>query len=195
MKIRPMKVADAFYPADTAILKQMLDYFFSNIEPFKIDDIKAAVAPHAWYVYSGQVAAYTYEAIRQNLDNIPKTIFIMSPDHYIWMNKVLVWNYDEVETPFWNLKVDKQVVNELLENFSNLFTDEFLAYDQEHAQETQYPFLKYILWENSDNFKIVPLIFGQVNVMQIAAILENYVWKAFFLVSSDLSHYHPYEEA
>ena len=198
MKIRPMKVSDAFYPADPKILKEMLDYFFENTglqDKNRISGLKGAVSPHAWYVYSWQVAAYTYEAIRQNLENIPKTIFIMSPDHYIWMNKVLVWNYDEVETPFGNLKVDKQIVNELLENFPNLFTDEFLAYDQEHAQETQYPFLKYILWENSDNFKIVPLIFGQVDVVQIAAVLENYVWKAFFLVSSDLSHYHSYEKA
>ncbi len=195
MKIRPMKVADVFYPADSKVLKEMLDYFFTNIEPFKLESIKAGVAPHAGYVYSWQVAAYTYEAIRKNIDNIPKTIFIMSPDHYIWMNKVLVWNYNGVETPFWNLKVDKNIVNELLENFPSLFTDEFLSYDQEHAQETQYPFLKYVLWEKSDEFKIVPLIFGQVDVMQIAAVFENYVWKAFFLVSSDLSHYHSYEEA
>ena len=193
--IRPMKVADAFYPADPIVLKQMLDYFFSNIEPFKVNNIKSAVAPHAGYVYSGQVASYTYEAIKQNLDNIPKTIFVMSPDHYIWMNKVLVGNYDELETPFGNLKVDKKVVNELLENFPTLFTDEFLTYDQEHAQETQYPFLKYILQDKSDEFKIVPLIFWQVDIMQVAAVLENYVWKAFFLVSSDLSHYHSYEQA
>ena len=195
MRVRPMKVADAFYPADPVILKQMLDYFFSNLEPFEVENIKAGVAPHAGYVYSGQVAAYTYEAIRQNLDSIPKTIFVMSPDHYIWMNKVLVWNYDEVETPFWNLKVDKKIVDELLVNFPSLFTDEFLEYEQEHAQETQYPFLKYILWEKSNEFKIVPLIFWQVDIMQVVKILENYVWKAFFLVSSDLSHYHPYEEA
>jgi len=195
MKIRPMKVVDAFYPGDPAILKQMLDYFFKNIESFKVDNIKAGVSPHAGYVYSWQVAAYTYEAIRQNLDNIPKTIFVMSPDHYIWMNKVLVWNYDELETPFGNLKVDKGIVNELLENFPSLFTDEYLAYDQEHAQETQYPFLKYIFWSQSDEFKIVPLIFWQVDIMQIATVLENYAWKAFFLVSSDLSHYKPYDQA
>lgn len=195
MKIRPMKVADAFYPADPGILKQMLDHFFTNIEPFKTENIKAWVVPHAWYIYSGQVAAYTYEAIKQNLDNIPKNVFILSPDHYIWMNKVLVWNYDEVQTPFWNLKVNKTIVNELLESFPNLFTDEFLAYDKEHAQETQYPFLKYILQARWDEFSIVPLIFGQVDVMQVSVILENYIGKAFFLVSSDLSHYHSYEEA
>ena len=203
MKIRTMKVADAFYPGDPAILKQMLDYFFANIEPFKVDNINAGVSPHAGYVYSWQVAAYTYETIRQNLDNIPKTIFVMSPDHYIWMNKVLIWNYDELETPFGNLKVDKKVVNELLEDFPSLFTDEYLAYDQEHAQEAQYPFLKYIeneaRWKNQirpdEYFKIVPLIFWQVDIMQVSAVLENYVWKAFFLVSSDLSHYKPYEQA
>ena len=120
MKIRPMKVADAFYPGDPVVLKQMLDYFFSNIKPFKVENIKAAVTPHAGYVYSGPIAAYTYEAMRQNLDYIPKTIFVLSPDHYIGMNKVLVWNYDELETPFGNLKMElsasKKEIDNLIDN-------------------------------------------------------------------------------
>jgi len=193
--IRPMKVAGAFYPADSVELKEMFDYFFSNVANFKIDNLKAIVSPHAGYIYSGQLAAYSYYALAQNLDKIPKTIFVMSPDHYIWMNKVLVGNYEEVETPFGNLKVNQDIVNELLTNYPEYFTDEYLMYDQEHAQETQYPFLKYILADKSDEFSIVPLIFWQVDVVQIANVLQNYVWKAFFVVSSDLSHYLPYEEA
>jgi len=194
MKIRQMKFAGAFYPADPVELKLMLDSFWENLEKFELKKpLKAGVSPHAGYIYSGQVAAYTYEAIRQNLDNIPKTIFIMSPDHYIGMNKVLVGNYDELETPFWNLKVDKDVCKSLLEN--DLFTDEYLDNEQEHAQETQYPFLKYILGDKSDEFKIVPLVFGQVDVVKIFEILDNYVNNSFFIVSSDLSHYHFYDAA
>ncbi len=194
MKIRQMKFAGAFYPADPVELKLMLDNFWENLEKFELKKLlKVGVSPHAGYIYSGQVAAYTYEAIRQNLDNIPKTIFIMSPDHYIGMNKVLVWNYDELETSFWNLNVDKEVCKSLLKN--DLFTDEYLDNEQEHAQETQYPFLKYILGDRSDEFKIVPLIFWQVDVVKISKILDNYVNNAFFLISSDLSHYHFYDAA
>ena len=193
MNIRPMKVAGSFYPAEPQVLKNMLDLFWENLEDFTVKDIVSAVAPHAGYVFSGQVAAYTYEAIRQNLDDIPKTIFILSPDHYIGMTQVLVGNYDAVETPFGLLKVNKEIVEELLQE--EIFTDEFLAYDQEHAQETQYPFLKYILRDKSEEFQIVPLIFGQVDIVEVAKKLEKYVWKAFFLVSSDLSHYKSYEEA
>jgi len=188
-----MKVADIFYPANQLDLKQMLDYFFQKIENFQVKNIISAVCPHAGYIYSWQVAAYTYKAIEQNLSTIPKTFFVMSPDHYIWINKILVGNYDAVETPFGLLNVDKEIVNELLEN--TLFTDKFLDYDQEHAQETQYPFLKYILDKRSDEFKIVPLIFWQVDIVQATKILENYIWKAFFLISSDLSHYYPYKKA
>ena len=194
MKTRSMSVAGSFYPANPTILKEMLDNFFANVKDFQVSNIKAWVTPHAWYIYSGQVAAYTYEAIRQNLDNIPKNIFVLSPDHYIWMNKILVWNYDELETPFWNLKVNKTIVEELLE-YNDIFTDKFLDYDKEHAQETQYPFLKYILGNKSDEFNIIPLIFWQVDIVKVSEILEKYLWKAFFLVSSDLSHYKPYDEA
>lgn len=194
MKIRKMSVAGSFYPASSYELKEMLDNFFNNLENFKVDKIKAWVSPHAWYIYSGQVAAYTYEAIRQNIDNIPKNIFVLSPDHYIWMTKVLVGNYDELETPFWNLKVNKKIVWELLE-YSDIFTDEFLENDREHAQETQYPFLKYILWDRSDEFNIIPLIFWQVDIVKVSEVLEKYINNSLFIVSSDLSHYKTYEQA
>jgi AmmeMemoRadiSam system protein B len=83
MIVRPMKVADMFYPADREVLIQMFEVFWSKLDSFQVKNLKAGVVPHAGYVYSGQIATYTYEAIKQNLDNIPKTIFILTPDHYI----------------------------------------------------------------------------------------------------------------
>jgi len=188
-----MKVADMFYPADREVLIQMFEVFWSKLDSFQVKNLKAGVVPHAGYVYSGQIATYTYEAIKQNLDNIPKTIFILTPDHYIWMNKILVWNYDELETPFGNLKVDIEITKILIDQFPTIFTDEYLSYDQEHALETQLPFLKYVLWEKSNEFKIVPLMFWQVDVVAVYEVLKKFEW--FFIVSSDLSHYDVYNIA
>jgi AmmeMemoRadiSam system protein B len=50
-----------------------------------------------------------------------------------------------LETPFGNLKVDIEITKILIDQFPTIFTDEYLSYDQEHALETQLPFLKYVL--------------------------------------------------
>ena len=191
---RLLSQKNRFFPWNPQELKLMFEDFWDNMENLSVNNLKWVVAPHAWIIYSGQVAAYSYEAIRQNLNSIPKTIFIMTPDHYIWLNKVLVWNYDSLEAIFWDLQVDKKIVQELLE-YNELFTDEYLAYDKEHALETQLIFLSYVLWNKINEFKIVSLIFGWVNVMKVYEILNNYKDKAFFIISSDLSHYNPYEIA
>ena len=191
---RILKWKDRFFPWNKLELEIMLKNFFDNVENFEINNLKWVVAPHAWIIYSGQVAAYSYEAIRQNLDNIPKTIFILTPDHYIWTNKVLVWNYDALEAIFWDLQVDKEVINDLLK-YDEIFTDEYLSLEKEHALETQLIFLSYILKEKINEFKIVPLIFGQVDILKIYEVLKKYEKNSFFIISSDLSHYNPYEIA
>jgi len=191
--LRTLKHIWTFLPSTKEELEEMFDIFFANVEDFEVNWIKAVVSPHAWYIYSWQVAAYSYEAIRQNIDKIPKNIFILTPDHYIWMNKVLVGNYDFLETPFWNLKVNKKITNELLENKN--FTQEFLDLEKEHALETQLPFLAYVLGEQINDFQVIPLIFWQVDIIEIAKILDKYVSEALFIVSSDLSHYHSYDQA
>ena len=192
--IRKLKVAWSFYPEDKEVLKSMLDNFFGEVKIPKINNLKAMIVPHAGYIYSGLIASYSYKALKENLQNIWKNIFILTPDHYIWMNKVLVWNYDKLETPFWELNTNKDIINDLLSR-DDIFTDEFLNIEKEHALETQLPFLKYILQEKSDDFNIIPLIFWQVDVLKISSILEKYKDNSFFIISSDLSHYKNYDEA
>lgn len=192
MKIRQMKVAGGFYPSWENECKSMLETFYNQVETFYVDEtIKAWVVPHAWWIYSWIVAMYTYKAIEQQADKLPSTILLCWPDHYIWMNKVLVGNYDFLETPFWQLQTDKEIINYLLK-FSDYFTDAYLDYDQEHSIEVQLPFIKFLFW---DKFKVVPLIFWWVNIVDIAQILDTLKEKVLFLVSSDLSHYLPYDEA
>lgn len=88
--IKTPNVAGAFYPTDKATIMKMLDSFFDNV---KIDketkDLNAIVAPHAGYIYSGQVAAYSYKALQEYFKfqmpnshfQIP-TFIILAPSHY-----------------------------------------------------------------------------------------------------------------
>ena len=62
----------------------------------------------------------------------------------------------------------------------------------EHSLEVQLPFLQRTLHD----FSIVPIVFGQVDPEQVAEkILPFLDDQTLIVVSTDLSHYHPYEEA
>lgn len=194
---RKTTVAWIFYPSDKNELKWLINNFMDNISTAeKIKDLKAVVCPHAWYIYSWQVAAYSYKTIQDNLDSISKkTIILLCPSHFVSLNKVAVWLYDELETPLGNLCVNKKLWDELINSYPDYFTENFEAFEQEHSLEVQLPFLKYIFWEK--DIKILPLIFWWVDFKEIWKMLDLFYKREdlFFIVSSDLSHYKKYNEA
>jgi AmmeMemoRadiSam system protein A len=62
----------------------------------------------------------------------------------------------------------------------------------EHSVEVQVPFLQKTL----TNFTILPVVFGNVDPEQAARVLAGVIdAKTIVVASSDLSHYHPYDEA
>lgn len=99
------------------------------------------------------------------------------------------------------MELGKKLINQYPDFFSFVPN----AFDQEHSYEVQLPFLQYIskfqtpLSSNEENltFKILPLIFGNVNPIQVGDILFELSKKEeiFFIVSSDLSHFMEYSNA
>ena len=68
-----------------------------------------------------------------------------------------------------------------------------LAHREEHALEVQLPFLQTQL----AGFRLVPVVVGRCAKELVAAAMEP-IWggpETLIVVSSDLSHYHPYDEA
>lgn len=172
-----------------------MENFFSKVKIKKtIKSIQAIVAPHAWYVYSGQVAAYSYQALKDNWKSVPKTFVIMAPSHYEYFKGVSIWLYDAFETPLGTIPVDKKLWNMLIKKYPDYFSFVPAAYEQEHAIEVQLPFLQYIgTWP----YKILPLVFWNVNPIEIGKILFelNKKENIFLIVSSDLSHFMDYDSA
>jgi AmmeMemoRadiSam system protein B len=67
------------------------------------------------------------------------------------------------------------------------------AFSQEHSLEVHLPFLQ----EALKDFKIVPLVIGDVDPASVAELIET-LWggqETLIVVSSDLSHYLDYETA
>jgi len=199
-------VAWIFYPWNKTDLLAMLDGFFKKT---KVDihglNLKAIVAPHAWYIYAGPVASYSYKALQSYIQTLIDntialpTFVIMAPSHYEYFSGVSVWAYEAFQTPLWDIAVNLKLSKQIIKEYPDFFSYNPSAFMQEHSLEVQLPFLQYIIQQikiNGEKLQILPLIFGDTDHATLGNILYELSRKnnLFFIVSSDLSHYMSYRE-
>ena len=157
-KVRPAAVAGSFYPADAKELSAMMDDFLSRVTTLRIaDPILAAVAPHAGYVYSGPVAAYTFAQLKGS--NF-KRVVVIAPTHYVSFDYTAVYDGDAYATPLGNVPVDKAFARELVKMSATMQLSDkghqFTADAPEHSVEVQLPWLQKVL----GSFEVVPIVMG-----------------------------------
>jgi len=188
IKIRRAAVSGRFYPSDKLELSKIISSFMRKAVITNREIPKAIISPHAGYIYSGQIAAAGYKVLER--PNNIKKIILFAPSHFANFDGIVASNVDFFETPFGKIKVNNNSI-ERLEKKSLINVDNF-AHEQEHSIEVQLPFLQYILNE----FQIVPLLVSSNGFKNIPAIINELMDKeTLIVVSSDLSHYLPYEKA
>ena len=184
-------VAGSFYPADPQELKLLLDHYLSEAVTTQ-DEItaKALVAPHAGFIYSGPIAASAYQAAKRIKDKISR-IILLSPTHHFHLQGAVAPDFNLYKTPLGTIEIDQETIAQL--NSNNLVKISSDYFEREHAIEVHIPFIQTIF---SANTPIVPIIVGNSEVEQISSIfslLDND--STLFIVSGDLSHFLPYDEA
>lgn len=187
MQIRPAAVAGLFYPGSPSALKKLVTGMLSEPLPIDIPDIKAIIAPHAGYRYSGAVAATVYRL----LAGAPfSRAIILGPAHRVALRGVAASNFDAFETPLGAVEIDSSL-REIAKNIPLIqFRDD--AHEQEHSIEVQLPFLQTIL----PGVSIFPMVVGACDTLELANALEQLSdAETLLLISSDLSHYLPYQAA
>lgn len=196
--IRSASHAGSWYSANKSELKNQIKIFFSNSKNFLEENasrsflenklLKAVIVPHAGYRYSGPTAAWAYISINKELY---KRIVILGPSHHEYIEGCGLSKFDYIETPFGNLKIDKNA-NEILHKSLYFKEIDGSVDEEEHSLEMQFPFVKYI-FENSD-IQVLPIMVGDLNAKmqeEIAdALLDFYKDKnTLFVVSSDFCHW------
>jgi hypothetical protein len=74
-----------------------------------------------------------------------------------------------------------------------IFSDDCDVHLDEHCLEVQLPFLQKVL---DPNFKIIPMLIGEVSPRTVAKTLDGLIHEDdLIVVSSDFSHYFEYEKA
>ncbi|NOX88961.1 MAG: AmmeMemoRadiSam system protein B [Calditrichaeota bacterium] len=193
-KIREPAVAGMFYSGNPQTLEREVALFLENsMQEKNVQHIYGLVSPHAGYMYSGGVAARAY---RQVLDYDYDVVVVISPSHHVYFEKVSVYNGDYYATPLGIIPVDKELCQLLADADPQLIYSSIGHDGQEHALEVQLPFLQHVL----DEFKLIPIVMGNQDMNNILALAESLGkvlkdQKTLIVASSDLSHYHSYEEA
>lgn len=186
--------AGRFYSANKETLTKDLEQLFSTCtktaEEWKV---RAIISPHAGYVFSGRIAASAFASIPKNAHY--KNIFLIGSSHVMAFDGASVYNSGDFITPLGRIKVNLEITNKLkLQNAAFRFPVD--AHIQEHSLEVQLPLIQYYF---PDEIPIVPIIIGSNNkrtIKEIADILKPYFTEEnLFIISSDFSHYPPYEDA
>ena len=189
-KVRPAKVAGSFYPAGAAELSAGIERALSQAKSGELaGQVRALIVPHAGYQYSAIVAAAGFKSVSRPIH----TVFIIASNHTAHAPhfSLALPGEDFFSTPLGQVKVAPAAAK-LREN--SLFSVVEAAFDS-HVIEVQLPFLQKVL----GSFEIVPIVTGDVadEELRLAATLiaPHLSEESLVVVSSDLSHYHPYAAA
>lgn len=188
--VRRSVIAGSWYPGNAKQLQAMIDEFLNNVPLQKLEgELVGLIAPHAGYIYSGQVAAYAYAQLRSRAFS---RVVVVSPVHRIYPGRFAVTDKAFYETPFGLVPVD----TELLQAIEQDIALNRVSQDMEHSLEIQLPFLQHVLGD----FALTPIMMGEQD-WESAAELGQALAKAIgkepilLVASTDLSHFHRYEIA
>jgi MEMO1 family protein len=191
--IRKSAIAGSWYPGKSSTLKRDIEKYFGSVKDLNLTgEIVGLVAPHAGYIYSGQVAAYAYKLV---LGKRYDAVVIVGPSHRAAFHGVSILGEGGYETPLGVVPIDKHLARDI-KKFSKTVDIIPAAHLQEHSLEIQLPFLQVALGE----FSFVPLVMGDQNAdtcYDLAEAIYSAAQNRKILIvgSSDLSHFHNYTTA
>ena len=188
---RQPAVAGYFYPASPAVLAEDVRALLAAATADSIaQPPKALIVPHAGYVYSGPVAATAYAQLAPLATRIRRVV-LLGPVHRVAVRGLALPQSIAFSTPLGDIPLDQEAMQELSGLAQVTVSDAVHA--PEHSLEVHLPFLQAVLGE----FRLLPLAVGDATPEEVAGVLER-VWggdETLIVISSDLSHYLPYETA
>jgi AmmeMemoRadiSam system protein B len=184
MIVRHPAMAGRFYPENPEDLRASIDSYCSP----KKNALSATgcVAPHAGYIYSGQVAGAVYSTL-----GIPRRCIVLCPNHTGKGPPLSIMSRGVWETPIGTASIDPELADALHERFP-LLSEDREAHRSEHGIEVQLPFLQVL----NPDFTFVPLVLGtrKFEILEglgkaIGALLKAQSEPILIIASSDMNHY------
>jgi len=189
-RVRPAAVAGAFYPSDPARLRAEVAGLLGAAPAVGSAPPAALIVPHAGYVYSGPVAATAYSLLARTRRGVRRVV-AFGPAHFAPLEGLALPGAAALATPLGEVPTDVEA-EARAGRYPGVGVSP-TAHAREHCLEVQLPFLQVVLAEPA----VAALLWGQTDPEQVAPLMEEFLGEegTLVLVSSDLSHYLPYEEA
>jgi AmmeMemoRadiSam system protein B len=195
--IRSALGAGRWFPANrTELAGSIQGYIEEAFVPEVAGPIVAAIAPHAGYLYSGQVAGYTYRAIQDSLPEhgAPETVVVLGFSHKGEGQGVALMDGTTFVTPLGESSMDTEAATLLIAADPRLRPD-YRPHMGEHSLENQIPFIQTVLPGAS---LVMALIASRdsATLDALAKALNSLARKKKILViaSSDMLHDSSYEK-
>jgi MEMO1 family protein len=188
--VRLPAVAGLFYPNDPQELRTAVRQYLKGAQAVDLPSPpRAFIVPHAGYVYSGSVAAWSYALIAAQR-HIIRRVVLIGPSHYVRLRGAAVPAADAFRTPLGDIPIDQDGKRRVRVSCDVGESD--APHAMEHSLEVHLPFLQ----ETLGDFTLLPIVVGSAPAPYLSSILGQ-VWdgQTLLLASSDLSHYHPYARA
>jgi len=187
--IRPPAVAGTFYPAEPRALAEMVEQCLASARLAGGRSPRAVIAPHAGYVYSGPIAGSAFAPL-EPLRGSTRRVVLIGPSHRVAFRGLAAPSASAFATPLGVVPVDRAALGALRDLPQVVVRDD--AHAREHSLEVELPFLQRVL----GTFALVPLAAGAVTDAEVAEVLARFAADpaTLIVISSDLSHYLPYEE-
>ena len=207
--VREAAVAGLFYPGEKGALSKLVDDLLAGARGGSPKNLRALICPHAGYSFSGKTAAIAY---KQAAGGHFRTVIVLAPSHTAAFKGASVPPVDAYRTPLGLVPLSRKadqlatVAPFTREPHSRASRppwwtrspkkvspfSEDTPHTWEHSLEVQLPFLQKVLAKAV----IVPAVLGDVDAKAAANALGPFIGDdTLLVVSSDLSHYHPYAEA
>jgi AmmeMemoRadiSam system protein B len=186
---REPAVAGRFYPGEPDRLRAEVARHLSSAPEEAPVRAVGVVAPHAGYVYSGDVAGATFAAVE-----VPPRAIVLCPNHTGLGPLASLWADGGWRTPLGRVPVDPELAAALAS--CPLVSRDRSAHRLEHALEVELPFLQ----TRRPGVAIAPLCLGPLDVRSCEALGHAVAEAArelgaLVVASSDMSHYLPADEA
>jgi AmmeMemoRadiSam system protein B len=194
--VRAPAAAGLFYPAEAERIAAIVDGFLQDAarrHDVPAEPPSAIVVPHAGYRYSGRVAASAYACVAA--PGIPsaaiRRVVVLGPAHFVSLEGCAVPGVDAWRTPLGEVGIDGRARD--LARAAGVAVDD-APHAGEHSIEVQVPLLQRMI---EPGFGILPVAVGRSEAAGVADVIEAVATSpgTLVVVSTDLSHYHPDDEA
>ncbi len=192
-EIRKSVIAGTWYPGNPATLTGDIRGYLQKVPEQAVGGpVVGLVSPHAGYAYSGQIAAHGYRLVEGRRYD---AVVVIGPSHRVLFRGASVWTSGGYETPLGVVPIDSELAGAILRADPVLNSDR-KPHEAEHSVEIQLPFLQVAL----GMFAFVPVVMGTQDYRTCEAVADAVVSAAkgknvLVVGSSDLSHFHTYEQA